>query len=245
MAGMVRLGQSNGGIFGRGTTAGYMDFFDALESRIDGVDSVVSVGLDPDPDRLPPFLDADMPRWAFNRRVIDATHEHAACYKPNAAFYEDSQGWRALKETIVYAHGKGVPVLLDAKRGDIGNTARQYASALDDGLGADAITVNPYLGRDTLEPYLSRSEKRSSFSVERPTAEVLISRISMSAMASCSTSTSHSGAPNGILTKTSASPTTSVSSTPRGGSSSPEREPTAKMPTSGRSGTRPGDYNGV
>ena len=137
-----------------------MSFFEDLAARIDAVDSVVSVGLDPDRDRLPAFLDADLPRWAFNRRVIDATHEHAACYKPNVAFYEDSDGWRALAETIAYAHGKGVPVLLDAKRGDIGNTARQYATALDeDGLGADAITVNPYMGRDSLEPFLSRSEK--------------------------------------------------------------------------------------
>ena len=137
-----------------------MSFFETLADRIDDRDSVVSVGLDPDPDRLPAFLDADLPRWAFNRRVIDATHEHAACYKPNAAFYEDSDGWRALEETIAYAHGKGVPVLLDAKRGDIGNTARQYATLLDDdGLGADAITANPYMGRDTLEPYLSRADK--------------------------------------------------------------------------------------
>ena len=137
-----------------------MGFFEDLSDRIAAADSVVSVGLDPDPDRLPAFPDSDLPRWAFNRRIIDATHEHAACYKPNAAFYEDAEGWRALEETIAYAHGKGVPVLLDAKRGDIGNTARRYATALDDdGLGADAITVNPYMGRDTLEPYLSRSEK--------------------------------------------------------------------------------------
>jgi orotidine-5'-phosphate decarboxylase len=137
-----------------------MSFFDDLAARIRATDSVVSVGLDPDPARLPDFLDTDLPRWAFNRRVIDATHEHAACYKPNAAFYEDADGWRALRETVAYAHGKGVPVLLDAKRGDIGNTARQYARVLDDdGLGVDAVTVNPYMGRDTLEPYLSRSEK--------------------------------------------------------------------------------------
>ncbi len=137
-----------------------MDFFETLSDRIEATDSVVSVGLDPDLDRLPAFLDADLPRWAFNRRIIDATCEHAACYKPNAAFYEDADGWRALEETIAYAHGKGVPVLLDAKRGDIGNTARRYAALLDStGLDADAITVNPYMGRDTLEPYLSRSEK--------------------------------------------------------------------------------------
>ncbi|MGN8219599.1 orotidine-5'-phosphate decarboxylase [Halococcus morrhuae DSM 1307] len=132
-------------------------FFERLAERIDTVDSVLSVGLDPDPDRLPDHLrEHDLPRWAFNRRIIDATHDHAACYKPNAAFYEDSDGWRALRETIAYAHGKDVPVLLDAKRADIGNTARQYATLLDT---ADAITVNPYLGRDALEPFLSREEK--------------------------------------------------------------------------------------
>jgi len=134
-----------------------MSFFETLAARIESADSVVSVGLDPDPSRLPESVtDADLPRWAFNRRIIDATHEHAACYKPNAAFYEDPDGWRALRETIVYAHGKGVPVLLDAKRADIGNTTRRYAAALDD---ADAITVNPYLGRDSLQPFLDRAEK--------------------------------------------------------------------------------------
>ncbi len=132
-------------------------FFERLDARIADADSVVSVGLDPDPERLPDFLDAELPRWAFNRRVIDATHEHAACYKPNAAFYEDSQGWRALRETVAYAHGKGVPVLLDAKRGDIGNTARQYADSVED-VGADAVTVNPYMGQDSLQPFLSKAE---------------------------------------------------------------------------------------
>ena len=134
-----------------------MSFFERLSARIDAVDSVVSVGLDPDPDRIPGHLaDADLSRWAFNRRIIDATHEHAAAFKPNAAFYEDADGWRALRETVAYARGKDVPVLLDAKRADIGNTARQYATLLDD-TGADAITVNPYLGRDSLEPFLSRT----------------------------------------------------------------------------------------
>ncbi|MFT4923338.1 MAG: orotidine-5'-phosphate decarboxylase [Haloarculaceae archaeon] len=136
-----------------------MSFFERLGERIAAVDSVVSVGLDPDRDRLPDSVaDADLPRWAFNRRIIDATHEHAACFKPNAAFYEGPDGWRALDETIAYAHGKGVPVLLDAKRADIGNTARQYARLLEDP-GADAITVNPYLGRDALQPFLDHDEK--------------------------------------------------------------------------------------
>ena len=131
-----------------------MSFFDRLADRIAATDSVVCVGLDPDPDRLPSHLDdRELPRWAFNRRIIDATHEHAAAYKPNAAFYEDPDGWRALEETIAYAHGKDVPVLLDAKRADIGNTTRQYAGLLD---RADAITVNPYMGRDSLQPFLAR-----------------------------------------------------------------------------------------
>ncbi len=134
-----------------------MNFFDRLEARIERADSVVSVGLDADPARIPSHLqDHELPRWAFNRRIIDATHEHAAAYKPNVAFYEDAEGWRALAETIAYAHGKDVPVLLDAKRADIGNTARQYARLLD---RADAMTVNPYMGRDSLDPFLSRAEK--------------------------------------------------------------------------------------
>ncbi|WP_129112970.1 orotidine-5'-phosphate decarboxylase [Halegenticoccus tardaugens] len=134
-----------------------MSFFDRLRDRIARTDSVVSVGLDPDPARIPEHLrEKDLPRWAFNRRIIDATHEYAAVYKPNAAFYEDAAGWRSLRETIAYAHGKGVPVLLDGKRADIGNTARQYAALLDE---ADAITVNPYMGRDSLQPFLSRADK--------------------------------------------------------------------------------------
>lgn len=134
-----------------------MSFFEDLRARIEAVDSVVSVGLDPAPDRLPGALaDLDLPRFAFNRRLIDATHEHVACYKPNAAFYEDPDGWGALRETVAYAHGKDVQVLLDAKRADIGNTTRQYAEILD---LVDAITVNPYLGRDSLQPFLDREQK--------------------------------------------------------------------------------------
>ncbi len=133
-----------------------MAFFDQLAERIERTDSIVCVGLDPDPDRLPASVtDRELPRWAFNRRIIDATHEYAAAYKPNAAFYEDPDGWRALEETIAYAHGKNVPVILDAKRGDIGNTARQYATLLD---RADAITVAPYMGEDSLSPFLARSD---------------------------------------------------------------------------------------
>ncbi len=133
-----------------------MSFFDRLATRIERTNSIVSVGLDPDPARLPAAVqDAELPRWAFNRRIIDATHDQTAVYKPNVAFYEDPDGWRALEETIAYAHGKDVPVILDAKRADIGNTARQYATLLD---RADAITVNPYLGGDALAPFLQRAD---------------------------------------------------------------------------------------
>ncbi|MFC7116257.1 orotidine-5'-phosphate decarboxylase [Natronoarchaeum sp. GCM10025703] len=135
-----------------------MNFFDRLADRIETVDSVVSVGLDPDTSRIPePLHEYDLPRFAFNRRIIDATHDHAAVFKPNAAFYEDPDGWRALEETIAYAKGKDVPVILDAKRADIGNTTRQYAELVDpdaSSTAADAITVNPYMGRDSLQPFL-------------------------------------------------------------------------------------------
>jgi len=131
-------------------------FFDRLADRIGTVDSVVSVGLDPDPDRLPDAVaDADLPRWEFNRRLIDATADHAAAFKPNAAFYEDTDGWTSLEKTAAYAREKGVPVLLDAKRADIGNTSRQYATVLD---SVDAITLNPFLGRDALAPFLDRED---------------------------------------------------------------------------------------
>lgn len=143
-----------------------MAFFDRLADRIATVDSVVSVGLDPDLERLPDTVaDAELPRWAFNRRIIDATHEHTAAYKPNVAFYEDPDGWRALAETIAYAAGKDVPIVLDAKRADIGNTARQYAKLLEpDTWGSSdaapgAITVNPYLGEDALRPFLDLEDK--------------------------------------------------------------------------------------
>ncbi|MFB6147215.1 MAG: orotidine-5'-phosphate decarboxylase [Halobacteriaceae archaeon] len=131
-------------------------FFDRLGARIEDVGSPLCVGLDPDPARLPPAVqDADLPRLAFTRRIVEATHEHAAAYKPQVAYFEDADGWRALRETIDCAHDHGVPVVLDAKRGDIGTTAQQYATHLD---RADAITVNPYLGEDSLAPFLDRTD---------------------------------------------------------------------------------------
>tara|TARA_A100001037_G_scaffold304753_1_gene342603 strand:- start:2251 stop:3048 length:798 start_codon:yes stop_codon:yes gene_type:complete len=133
-----------------------MTFFEQLSNRIKSIDSILCIGLDPNPLNLPDHLqDDDLPSWSFNRRIIDATHSYAAAYKPNAAYYETPNGWISLIETIAYAHGKGVPVILDAKRADIGNTAHQYAKILDI---VDAITVNPYMGLDSLSPFLSRSD---------------------------------------------------------------------------------------
>ena len=131
-----------------------MTFFEQLSNRINSIDSILCVGLDSDTAKIPIHLqEEDLPQWSFNRRIIDATHQYTAAYKPNLAFYETESGWKSLVETIAYSHGKGIPVILDAKRADIGNTARHYAKLLD---MADAITVNPYMGLDSLSPFLSR-----------------------------------------------------------------------------------------
>lgn len=99
----------------------------------------------------------------FNKSIIDQTFDLICCYKLNSAFYEaaGSQGLENLKKTIGYVHEKDpdMPVILDAKRGDIGNTNEEYAKAVFDDLGADAITVHPYLGKESLQPFLNRSEK--------------------------------------------------------------------------------------
>jgi len=114
-------------------------------------------GSTPDPDRLPPSVaDADLPRWSFNRRIIDATHEHAACYKPNAAFYEDADGWRSCERLSRTRTGRTFPCCSTPSAATSGNTARQYAEILD---VADAITVNPYMGQDSLAPLLQRTDK--------------------------------------------------------------------------------------
>lgn len=119
------------------------------------------VGLDPVVEKMPTrFKSAKSPLLEFNLDIIEATADFAAAYKPNMAFYEvfGAEGWRQLAETI-----KAVPagkiIIADGKRGDIGNTAKAYAAALFDGLGADAATVNPYLGRDALEPFVADADR--------------------------------------------------------------------------------------
>ena len=128
-------------------------FFSLLERRIYEVNSLLCVGLDPHPGDLP----APTAQYAreFCLKLIESTNDLAAAYKPNAAFFEalGPAGWSILMEVIA-AVPEGVPVILDAKRGDIASTATAYAQAAFQTLGADAITLNPYLGRDAVTPFL-------------------------------------------------------------------------------------------
>jgi orotidine-5'-phosphate decarboxylase len=130
-------------------------FFDKLEQASRRNGSLLCVGLDPDPGRLP-IPDVA----AFNRAIIEATAELVCAYKPNLAFYEalGEAGLAALRDTLA-AIPPDIPVIADAKRNDIGNTAKAYARALFDELGVDAATVNPYLGGDAVEPFLEREDK--------------------------------------------------------------------------------------
>ncbi len=117
--------------------------------------SLLCVGLDPDPARMPV---KDI--FEFNRAVIDATSDLVCCYKPNLAFYEalGIRGLQALRKTVDYIP-RHIPVIGDAKRGDIGNTAAAYARALFDYYKFDAATVNPYLGYDSIAPFLDYRSK--------------------------------------------------------------------------------------
>jgi len=130
-------------------------FFEKLERAARKNGSLLCVGLDPDP-ALMPIDDVA----AFNRAVIAATSDFVCAYKPNLAFYEalGEKGYAALRETLA-AIPPDIPVIGDGKRGDIGNTAKAYARALFDELGFDAVTVNPYLGGDAVEPFLEREDK--------------------------------------------------------------------------------------
>lgn len=113
------------------------------------------VGLDSDAAKLP----KGQTQLAFNQAIVEATHDLAAAYKPNAAFYEacGAAGWEALRATIRFIREKAPAaiVILDAKRGDIGNTCEAYARAAFEELGADAVTLNPYLGGEALQPFLN------------------------------------------------------------------------------------------
>ncbi|MEJ2608328.1 MAG: orotidine-5'-phosphate decarboxylase, partial [Anaerolineales bacterium] len=128
-------------------------FFSRLAARIESVDSLLCVGLDPHPAQLTESSAAAA--LDFCKHIIDETHELACAFKPNSAFFEQygAAGWKALREAIAFVPD-GIPVILDAKRGDIASTAEAYARALFEALDADAVTASPFLGRDSLEPLL-------------------------------------------------------------------------------------------
>jgi uridine monophosphate synthetase len=133
-------------------------FFTKLDQRARAIDSLLCVGLDPHPEELPePTAEAAK---AFCIRLINATHEVALAFKPNAAFFEalGPAGWEALAD-VIRAVPEGIPVILDAKRGDISSTAQAYADSAFTRLGADAITLSPYLGYDSLAPFMADPEK--------------------------------------------------------------------------------------
>ncbi len=125
--------------------------------------SLLCVGLDTESHLVPDqFCSEADPVHAFNKAIIEATHDLTIAYKLNLAFYEalGADGWRSMERTVADIRAKGnCFIIADAKRGDIGNTARKYAEAFFDTLGFDAITLSPYMGRDSVQPFLSRSGK--------------------------------------------------------------------------------------
>ena len=141
-----------------------MTFLDKLEASWGKNNSLLCVGLDPDMAKLPESLKSDAtPYFTFNKAIIDATADLVCAYKPNSAFYEarGAAGIEELKQTCAYIQQKypEIPIILDFKRGDIGNTNSHSAQFAFDYLGADAITVQPYQGREALQAFLDYQDK--------------------------------------------------------------------------------------
>lgn len=135
-----------------------MNFIEKLTGATRKNKSLLCIGLDPDPELMPDSVGV----LEFNQAIIDATSDLVCAYKPNLAFYEalGTEGLDALKGTVDYITGTGkIPVIADAKRGDIGNTAKAYARAIFSHFNFDATTVNPYLGFDSIEPFLHYHDK--------------------------------------------------------------------------------------
>jgi orotidine 5'-phosphate decarboxylase subfamily 2 len=140
-------------------------FFSFLEKRVDDCSSLLCIGLDPHiPDLAAPTAASALD---FCLNLVRQTARYAAAFKPNAAFFEvfGPDGWTALKQVIEAInvesnrYGSRIPIILDAKRGDIASTAEAYARSAFENLGVDCITLNPYLGKDSIEPFLSYPEK--------------------------------------------------------------------------------------
>ncbi len=139
---------------------------DQLIAQIRLKKSFLCIGLDTDKDKIPPhLLKEEDPIFAFNKAIIDATHHLCVAYKPNTAFYEayGMEGWQSLKRTIAYLNTNYPEqfTIADAKRGDIGNTSTRYAKAFFEDMEFDSVTVAPYMGKDSVEPFLEFKEKHT------------------------------------------------------------------------------------
>ncbi|MCB1625434.1 MAG: orotidine-5'-phosphate decarboxylase [Pseudomonadales bacterium] len=139
-----------------------MRFVTRLETAWSTNDSLVCIGLDPEPARFPaPLRDRPLAIFEFNKAIIDATYDLVAAYKPQFAHYAAEGAEDQLERTIAYIRERAprVLVILDSKRGDIGSTAERYAREAFDRYGADAVTINPYLGFDSVQPFLERTDR--------------------------------------------------------------------------------------
>ena len=137
-----------------------------LQQQIQTKKSFLCIGLDVDLTKIPPHLLAlEDPVFEFNKAIIDATHDLCVSYKPNTAFYEayGIKGWHSLQKTINYINEKHPEIftIADAKRGDIGNTSTMYANAFLEDLNFDSVTVAPYMGKDSVEPFLAFENKHT------------------------------------------------------------------------------------
>lgn len=137
-----------------------------LIDQIQAKKSFLCVGLDVDLNKIPQhLLETEDPIFEFNKAIIDATHDLAVAYKPNTAFYEayGIKGWLSLEKTIRYINENfpDIFTIADAKRGDIGNTSSMYAKAFFEDLNFDSVTVAPYMGKDSVEPFLAFEDKHT------------------------------------------------------------------------------------
>ena len=142
-----------------------MDSFISKLEKLWAEDKFLCIGLDPDYEKLPKSIKGKRSEriFKFNKAIIDATAKYAVAFKPNSAFYEAEglEGHKALLKTVKYIKNNypHIPIILDAKRADIGNTNSGYVSSAFDEIGVDAITVHPYLGREAVQPFLDRKDK--------------------------------------------------------------------------------------
>ena len=139
-----------------------MNFISKLKARWDQSNSLLCVGLDPQLDRIPEsFKRQNSPYFEFCKAIVEATHELVCCFKPQAAYFSAVGAEDQLEKLVSYINEKhpNIPVILDAKRGDIGSTATLYAKEAYERYGADAVTVNPYLGFESIEPYMKYEDK--------------------------------------------------------------------------------------